>query len=426
MLMAENAPSSEQEQPAALPPLPDIGTYGVGGALRKRREQLGWSLDDVAAYLRIRDAYLDALETGKADVLPAEVYTLGFLRAYAQALGFDPNPMVERYRQEARNAIRQPELVFPDPPPDRRIPPAVSISLGLAVILASYVGWYYFTGHTPPAPERVPPVASLLPGEQTHNAPSPQVASILPDKSAVPAPLPPSAQPKPSGSEPASNAQGAGSASPEGAVAPEATQPVGDIGATSAQTPQQPNTQTLPAATPAAPSEVVADNQIVLKALAASWVQVKDANGKVVYDHILQPDEEWNVPVEGGPYSLTVGNAGGIVLRMGDVLTAPLGRNGAVRRKMLLTPQSVRDGILAAPAVQNNVATPPMHADVAAPTPNTVSEIPTDAQTDLAASEQALKPKETAPRTRHRAAPVQAEPSADDLNARQLQGMGSH
>ncbi len=424
--MAENAPSSEQEQSAALPPLPDIGTYGVGGALRKRREQLGWSLEDVAAYLRIRDAYLDALETGKADVLPAEVYTLGFLRAYAQALGFDPTPMVERYRLETRNAIRQPELVFPDPPPDRRIPPAVSISLGLAVILASYVGWYYFTGHTPPAPERVPPVASLLPGEQTHNAPSPQVASILPDKSAVPAPLPPSAQPKPPSAEQALNAQGAASALPESSIAPDTPQPGGDAGTAVAQTPQQPNAQIPSEAAPAAPAAVVADNQIVLKALAASWVQVKDANGKVVYDHILQPDEEWNVPVEGGPYSLTVGNAGGVVLRMGELVTAPLGRNGAVRRKMVLTPQSVRDGTLAAPAAQNNVAIPPTHADIAAPVPNAVSGTTTDAQTDLAASEQALKPKETAPRPRHRAAPVQAEPSADDLNARQLQGMGSH
>lgn len=421
--MAETTPSSEQEQPAALPPLPDIGTYGVGGALRKRREQLGWPLGDVAAYLRIRDAYLDALETGKADVLPAEVYTLGFLRAYAQALGFDPNLMVERYRQETRNAIRQPELVFPDPPPDRRIPPAVSISLGLAVILASYVGWYYFTGHTPPAPERVPPVASLLPGEQTHNAPSPQVASILPDKSAVPAPLPPSAQPKPPSAEQALNAQGPANALPESGIAPDTTQQGGDVGASVAQTPSQPNEQTPP---PAAPSAAVADNQIVLKALATSWVQVKDANGKVVYDHILQPDEEWNVPVEGGPYSLTVGNAGGVVLRMGELVTEPLGRNGAVRRKMVLTPQGVRDGTLAAPTAQNNVAIPPTHADVAAPMPNAVSGTSTDAQTDLAASEQALKPKETAPRPRRRAAPVQAEPSADDLNARQLQGMGSH
>ncbi len=421
--MAETTPSSEQEQPAALPPLPDIGTYGVGGALRKRREQLGWPLGDVAAYLRIRDAYLDALETGKADVLPAEVYTLGFLRAYAQALGFDPNLMVERYRQETRNAIRQPELVFPDPPPDRRIPPAVSISLGLAVILASYVGWYYFTGHTPPAPERVPPVASLLPGEQTHNAPSPQVASILPDKSAVPAPLPPSAQPKPPSAEQALNAQGPANALPESGIAPDTTQQGGDVGASVAQTPSQPNEQTP---FPAAPSAAVADNQIVLKALATSWVQVKDANGKVVYDHILQPDEEWNVPVEGGPYSLTVGNAGGVVLRMGELVTEPLGRNGAVRRKMVLTPQGVRDGTLAAPTAQNNVAIPPTHADVAAPMPNAVSGTSTDAQTDLAASEQALKPKETAPRPRRRAAPVQAEPSADDLNARQLQGMGSH
>lgn len=88
--MAEYAQGSDQEQGSPLPPLPDVEVLGVGEALRKRREQLGWSIGDVAAWLRIRSVYLEALENGNASVLPAEVYALGFLRAYGRLSGLIP------------------------------------------------------------------------------------------------------------------------------------------------------------------------------------------------------------------------------------------------------------------------------------------------------------------------------------------------
>ena len=84
--MAENAHGAEPGPNAPQLPLPDVAALGVGEALRRRREQLGWSVHDVATWLRIRQAHIDALAPGKARVPPAEEYHLGFLRTYAHAL----------------------------------------------------------------------------------------------------------------------------------------------------------------------------------------------------------------------------------------------------------------------------------------------------------------------------------------------------
>nr|WP_298796468.1 helix-turn-helix domain-containing protein [uncultured Acetobacter sp.] len=451
--MAEPGSVPEQETPASSPALPDVESLGVGAALRKRREQLGWSLADVAAWLRIRESYLEALESGRNGVFPAEAYALGFLRTYGAALGFDASALVLRYKREGKGGGRKPDLTFPAPPPDRRIPPGVSVSLGLAVILASYVGWYHFIGHAPPLPEHVPPVATMIPGAQTSNAPSPQVASILPGPGAVPSH-------RPEDQAAPSNAGAAGSS----VQVPGGTQAAADqmagildfskLPLPASQGEATPHAETQAGEAQPAPDQPgtatqsvtgLPDNQIVMKAIAPSWVQVKGADGKVAYDHIMQVDDQWTVPMDGGPYSLTVGNAGGIVLSVGSVTTQPLGRNGAVRRKLALTPDTVRDGSLAAAAqpaapgsqpvpatspagVTGNVTTTtpesaaPSDAGGAGAVPTTGADgqpLPSPPVADMPPSE----PPKPHPRRQLVAKP---EPSADDLNARQLRGMAGH
>lgn len=65
----------------------EIKTEGFGASLRRRREELGLSLDDVAASTRIRKTYLHALEEENLQALPGSTYVIGFLRIYAQQLG---------------------------------------------------------------------------------------------------------------------------------------------------------------------------------------------------------------------------------------------------------------------------------------------------------------------------------------------------
>lgn len=72
----------------------EIMQTGFGAALRRRREELRLSLDDVAASTRIRKTYLQALEEENLQALPGAAYSIGFLRIYARQLGLPVEPLI--------------------------------------------------------------------------------------------------------------------------------------------------------------------------------------------------------------------------------------------------------------------------------------------------------------------------------------------
>ncbi len=67
----------------------------TGEFLRKRRELEGISVDDIANQTMIAKKYIEALEQGNYDIFPAEVYAKGFLRNYANAIGFNEKEINE-------------------------------------------------------------------------------------------------------------------------------------------------------------------------------------------------------------------------------------------------------------------------------------------------------------------------------------------
>ncbi len=113
----------------------------AGADLREARERLGLSLDDIAFKLRIRPPHLEALEEGRISLLPGHAYALAFVRTYAGALGLDAEEMVRRFKAEAAEFGRQPELVFPVPMPERGLPAGALVLLGLVLAIGAYTGW---------------------------------------------------------------------------------------------------------------------------------------------------------------------------------------------------------------------------------------------------------------------------------------------
>ncbi|MEB3180547.1 MAG: RodZ domain-containing protein [Nostocaceae cyanobacterium] len=61
----------------------------LGSQLRSTREQLGFNLEEVAAYTKIQRRLLQAIEEGKLEELPEPIYTQSFIRQYAHALGYN-------------------------------------------------------------------------------------------------------------------------------------------------------------------------------------------------------------------------------------------------------------------------------------------------------------------------------------------------
>ncbi len=286
----------------------------VGAELRAARQRLGLALPDVAAKLRIRLSFLEAVEDGRLAGLPGPVYAVGFARAYAVLLGLDAGAVARRFRPEADEPTQKPELDFPTPAPERGVPAGAVVLLGTLRAGAAYPGSHRFSDDPQPVatvqamPERLALLASRAAPADTPPAAAPAEPSIP----AMPAPSPP-----PSLNEPVV---------PPLAVAP-------------------------PPAPAAPPSD---DSRVLLRANADAWVQVRERAGHVLLNRVLRGGESWAVP-KGPPLLLTTGNAGGTELLVDGEATPPLGPPGAVRRDIALEP----DGLRAEVAKAGSTGRPP-------------------------------------------------------------------
>lgn len=69
----------------------------LGTLLRREREKRGLSLEQLSERIRVRPQFLDAMENEHWDRLPSYGFVKGFMRAYAQALGLDPERILSLY-----------------------------------------------------------------------------------------------------------------------------------------------------------------------------------------------------------------------------------------------------------------------------------------------------------------------------------------
>jgi cytoskeleton protein RodZ len=297
----------------------------MGADLRAARERVGCTLADMAAHLRIRLPYLEAIEDGRIADLPGTAYAMGFVRTYAQSLGLDADEISRRFRAEAAEMNRKTELAFPAPVPERGVPAGAVMLLGVLLAVGAYIGWYRLSGERA-VPDPVRPVparlAELVPAPDM-TLPSSQANGGVPSAAAVLATLPPVNPPPP--------------------VQTGAARPALSPSAAAAAVPDR---TAAPGPDAAAPADA-GPGQVVLRATADAWVQVRDRQGAVLLNRVLRAGETWPAPVRDG-LTLTTGNAGGTELLVDGVATPALGANGAVRRDLPMDAKSIRDGKLAA------------------------------------------------------------------------------
>jgi cytoskeletal protein RodZ len=70
----------------------------IGQTLRQARESRGFSVEQVSRETNISRHYLVALEEDDYEAFPAEPYTIGFLRNYADHLGLNTEELLTRFR----------------------------------------------------------------------------------------------------------------------------------------------------------------------------------------------------------------------------------------------------------------------------------------------------------------------------------------
>jgi helix-turn-helix protein len=71
--------------------------FEIGTSLREARLRQGLDFPELEQATKIRGKYLRALEDEEFDLLPAQTYVKGFLRAYAEYLGLDGQLYVDEY-----------------------------------------------------------------------------------------------------------------------------------------------------------------------------------------------------------------------------------------------------------------------------------------------------------------------------------------
>jgi len=123
--------------PAPVDPL--LAHETLGEALKAVRQDKGLTLVDVAEKTRVRRAYLEAIEEMRLDALPSRPFTIGYIRAYATALGLDPELAIERFKSDEPvldEALRAPVGLIED-----RDPRVAAFLVGALIIIAAIVLW---------------------------------------------------------------------------------------------------------------------------------------------------------------------------------------------------------------------------------------------------------------------------------------------
>ncbi|HEX7929097.1 MAG TPA: RodZ domain-containing protein [bacterium] len=181
----------------------------IGRRLRAARESQGLTVQDVATRTRIHSAYLEKIEAGVTEGLPALTFVRGFMRNYIQTLAIDDHSLVE--------AVQELGAVPPAAPPPQPLRAATTekllgmetertnwtkwLLIGALVILVFWVGYLIVRVST----------SDSTPASTTETTPAPAPGATPAPAPATPAPAPtptpaPAANPRPGAStEPRAN-----------------------------------------------------------------------------------------------------------------------------------------------------------------------------------------------------------------------------
>lgn len=125
-----------------------VKSYTLGEKLKRLREETCISLAEISKATKIRKTYLEKIEAGLYEELPAEVYIKGFLKGYAQYLGIDVGEVLKQYERERGVQENIKKHQMPTQESQKFRPPVVTITpkmfTAAAFMLLVFGGIFYF------------------------------------------------------------------------------------------------------------------------------------------------------------------------------------------------------------------------------------------------------------------------------------------
>ena len=355
--------------------------FALGDELRGERATLGKTLLDIQRDLRIKAAYIAAIEDAKPEVFPNPSFIAGYVRSYARYLGLDPDEVFHRFCQESGfvgnaggQAMRKTSGATAAQPmpggfrPDFAIArldgrgglPAVPISaIGSLLVLVALIAGLGYGGWTvlqniqrvqfapvedlPLAVAEVEPLGApesvALAEPALTELASPVAATALADlyrqqELEVPILVPrdgPIAALDPDRTGLLARATPAAAPATievaPGIQVPALVEAV--VNGTAVADPQV-------TATPERPD-------IVVVAERAAWVRVYQANGTVLFEKILEKGETYAMPEGIEAPLIWAGNSGSVYVRVGKELRGPLGSGTRAAKDVPLDPAALAE-----------------------------------------------------------------------------------
>jgi len=369
----------------------DITDVPLGDLLRGERATMGKSLLDVERELKIRAAYIAAIENGDVGAFSSPGFIAGYVRSYARYLGIDPEWSYRRFCTESgfsgvhdsaaqhgkpaqRSATQIPRLVDPNDVisggrisfgPSRQSPfagiePGALGSFAVLVALVLGIGYGAWAVlhdiqrlQIAPLEDAPMPLAELDPlaGARAGNFDISQDFGVtLPTMDNAPRMHRPQALDAPV-------------LTPrDGALATLDPDQVGAIGPgaeTAGLAPLRPAMAASLAQEQAMASAVqvteARDDELVVFAVRPSWIRVSAASGETLFEGTLNRGDSYTVALGGdAPPVLRSGNAGSVYFMVNGVTLGPAGTGATVVRDIALS----ADAVTASYAMANAVVDP--------------------------------------------------------------------
>ncbi len=351
--------------------------FVLGDELRGERATLGKTLLDIQRDLRIKAAYIAAIEDAKPEVFPNPSFIAGYVRSYARYLSLDPDEVFHRFCQESgfvgssssgqgtpkaggsATAHRAADGFRPEfaiaRAQSRGLPQVSLAAIGSVLVLVGLVIGLGFGGWTvlqniqrvqfAPVDDMPLAVASLDPltppetlaveEPALKDLASPVAATALADlyrrqELEVPILVPrdgPIAALDP-------DRTGLLAAKFDAVATSEASEVPASL--VEASVPVAPTAGPEPEAAAAAERP-----PLVVVAERAAWIRVYLANGTVLFERILEKGETYSPPDGIDAPLIWAGNAGSVYVKVGDTLHGPLGRGTRAAKDVVLEPQAI-------------------------------------------------------------------------------------
>ncbi|HEY4485700.1 MAG TPA: RodZ domain-containing protein [Nitrospiria bacterium] len=287
----------------------------LGEYLQKVRNERGMTIDQVAAITRISAAYIRALEENRLEALPGEVFVRGFVQVYGRCLGLADQELMPRFKRVAQEFYRTQEEARQSTQKEVRVEETrrtrqsralqaiIIAALGLAIILVYNVN----------SRRAINEDGTLIPSKRSVGTPPEEKpgGGVLFELEETP-PENPAASPL----TPLKTPQAA---------------------------PPSPGDKLRPPAInlPSARTESASFSEpliLRLDAIETSWVAVT-IDDKIAKEVVLRPGESvvWKAL---DSFVISLGNAGGVQIKLNGRDLPPMGASGAVVKNVILRRES--------------------------------------------------------------------------------------